>query len=187
MVTNCSVRTVHARHLLMENGVVYCCDGWGHGRILVWDGPVRKERCSGIAAPHAAHIVMAPNEIVINCHGKGHLPETDEEVSKPTMFRVPSDEPSRLSAISEICMASWEKFAEAYAEYGDGAADETALAGQWADLYRKINKLKRSMWAGDNTYLTRESAATILHDLVGHAWLALEMLERGETGGRAAD
>lgn len=73
----------------------------------------------------------------------------------------------------------WEGFADAYTEYGPGAADVTGLAGQWADLYRKIMKLKRGMWDREGfDYLTRESAEEILKDLIGHAFLAWDQYNR---------
>jgi hypothetical protein len=84
-------------------------------------------------------------------------------------------------------MSEWRRnFAEAYTEYGPGAADETGLAGQWADMFRKIMKLKRSLWSGESGYLKRETEREILLDLISHAFLALEMIERGQTGGRTS-
>lgn len=78
----------------------------------------------------------------------------------------------------------WQDFAEAYTEYGPGAADVTGLAGQWADLFRKVMKLKRAFWEGDASYLVREREAEILRDLISHAFMALEMVERRLPGGR---
>lgn len=76
------------------------------------------------------------------------------------------------------------RFAEGYAEYGPGAADVLGLAGQWGDLHRKIMKLKRAMWSGEDGYLTREAEGDILRDIIGHSLLALEMYSRGLEPGR---
>ena len=89
-----------------------------------------------------------------------------------------------LASLDRI-ISSWRhNFEVAYIEYGPHAADETGLAGQWADLHRKVRKLKPAMWEGDATHLRRESMEEILQDIMGHALLALEMLDRGITPGR---
>jgi hypothetical protein len=89
-----------------------------------------------------------------------------------------------LSRFQSIQDEWWEGFAAAFTEYGPGAADETGLAGQWADLHRKVRKLKRAMWEGDEDYLEREGMREILMDLAGHVFLALELIDRGQVGGR---
>lgn len=78
----------------------------------------------------------------------------------------------------------WFQFLEAYAEYGSRAADELGLAGQWGDLHRKVKKLKAPLWQGDSTRLTRETPRQVLFDIIGHALLAIDMLDRGFEGGR---
>lgn len=91
-----------------------------------------------------------------------------------------------LKPYLEIMQDAWARFVVAYAEYGDSSKEETGLAGQWADLYRKIMKLKAPLWAGEKGRLTRENEKDILCDLIGHSLLALEMLQRGAEGGRGA-
>lgn len=91
-----------------------------------------------------------------------------------------------LQQFSALAKLWWDQFQAAYIEYGPGAADETGLAGQWGDLHRKVKKLKRFMWEGDAAHLTRETPEEILIDLIGHCFLALEMLGRGSTGGRSS-
>lgn len=90
------------------------------------------------------------------------------------------------SAYLTILQDAWARFAEANAEYGDSSKSETGLAGQWADLYRKVMKLKATFWAGEKGRLTRENEKDVLCDLIGHALLALKMVEDGETGGTSA-
>lgn len=106
---------------------------------------------------------------------------------------IPRDWATRQVAVEnalkrfDVLIQEWrEAFTEGYTEYGPGAADETGLAGQWADLYRKVMKLKRAFWEGDPSYLTRETEAEILRDMISHSFLALEMLSRKMTGGRTS-
>ncbi len=93
------------------------------------------------------------------------------------------DLPELPDAFLRVAMAALEAFAEGYAEYGEGAADGEGLAGQWGDMKRKIMKLRGVMWTGKQK-LTRETPQEVLRDIIGHALLALEMMERGFTGGR---
>lgn len=85
----------------------------------------------------------------------------------------------------QILESEWiRQFTARYLEYGEGAADELGLAGQWGDLHRKVNKLKRQLWLGDDRVPTRESPREILLDIIGHAFLAIDMIDRSMTGGR---
>lgn len=97
----------------------------------------------------------------------------------------PVGSPTQLSDFRQMLEGWWTEFAEAYIEYGPGAADETGLAGQWADLHRKVRKLKRLMWEGEEGYLSRESEEEILRDIISHAFLAMEMLRRVRHGERS--
>lgn len=59
-------------------------------------------------------------------------------------------------------------------DYGEGEAEFLGPAGQFAEIYRKIPKLKRSMWEGKT--LNGEQPAEILMDLMAHCALAVSML-----------
>lgn len=48
--------------------------------------------------------------------------------------------------------------------------------GQFADIWRKIMKLKAALW--DRQTLTGEQPREILLDLIGHCYLALAMIDR---------
>lgn len=98
------------------------------------------------------------------------------------MFHIPVDQCTLFDALQ----SSWERFSNKYKEYEPGAADETGLAGQWADLHRKVRKLKRAFWEGEEGYLTTEGEEEILDDLLGHVLLCKEMIARGMRGGRRA-
>lgn len=94
------------------------------------------------------------------------------------------DLPELPDAYIQAMREALERFAEGYAEYGPGAADPEGLAGQWGDMKRKIMKLRPVFWSGQDR-LTRETPRVVLQDIIGHALLALEMLDRGFEGGRS--
>lgn len=57
-------------------------------------------------------------------------------------------------------------------------ADVLGVRGQYADIWRKIAKLKKALWDGEE--LTGEQPREILLDLIGHAFLTIDMLDRTE-------
>lgn len=56
------------------------------------------------------------------------------------------------------------------------AADLLGSRGQFADLWRKIPKLKRAMW--DKLPLEGEPVEEILMDFIGHAFLSLDFVKK---------
>lgn len=66
-------------------------------------------------------------------------------------------------------------------DYGD-TADDLGAPGQYAELHRKIGKLKRSLWEGE--ILHGEQPDEILLDLVGHCFLALRHFRQSNYGGK---
>ena len=63
-------------------------------------------------------------------------------------------------------------FAQKNKDYGNNAG-ELGLRGQFADIWRKIAKLKKSMWDGEE--LLFEGTDEIILDLIGHLFLSLNM------------
>ena len=61
-----------------------------------------------------------------------------------------------------------------YQAEGVFTADALGAAGQFADLWRKIPKLKKAMW--DREELVGEQAEEILMDFFGHVMLAIGYL-----------
>lgn len=55
-------------------------------------------------------------------------------------------------------------------------ADVLGIPGQFAEIWRKIWKLKKGMWDGAD--LVGESVREILLDLIGHCFLAIDMIDR---------
>lgn len=137
-------------------------------------------RRSLIAEPHDGHPWFS----------EGHIPtrvfDCDGWLAMPALAAAASTHDSLPLAYQDAAEEALARFAEAFAEYGDSSRDETGLAGQWADLYRKIMKLKAPFWNGEAERLTRETEKVVLQDLIGHALLAIVMIECGKEGGRGA-
>lgn len=68
-----------------------------------------------------------------------------------------------------------EKFNEKNKDYGD-TSYLLGVKGQFADMHRKMGKLKRALW--DDIELNGEDEIEILRDLVGHALLTIDFLEQ---------
>lgn len=69
------------------------------------------------------------------------------------------------------------QFAESNVHYGDDAHGDLGPAAQFVDINRKVRVLRRAFWEGKPT--TRESPRQVLLDLIGHCFLAVELLDRG--------
>jgi hypothetical protein len=65
-------------------------------------------------------------------------------------------------------------------DYGERSgiftADLLGSRGQFAEIWRKVPKLKKGMW--DEEPLENESVTEILQDLIGHCLLALDYLDK---------
>lgn len=79
--------------------------------------------------------------------------------------------------IMERILSEWrDKFLEANADYGE-TYESLGAAGQFAEIWRKVPKLKRAMWDGKT--LNREQPREVLMDLIGHCFLAIHLLDHG--------
>ena len=63
------------------------------------------------------------------------------------------------------------------ADYGD-TGDALGIQGQYAELWRKIGKLKGPMW--EDRQLTHEQPVEILQDLIGHCIKAIDYYQQEE-------
>lgn len=87
--------------------------------------------------------------------------------------------------IMEDHLKRWfQLFMEKQIDYGD-RGDDLGLAGQYAEIHRKIGKLKRAMWDGFD--LTGEQMDEVLLDLIGHCFLSLRYINHNNTGGKGKD
>lgn len=122
--------------------------------------------------PHRAHSCYGVSEAFADAPSASLAPE---EQVKAQM--------RGLSRIMDLNIEWWNQFKVAYEAYGEGAADFQGIAGQWGDLYRKTMYLRNWAWAGGQEP-TRETPRAVLLDIIGHAFLAIEMIDRGMPGGR---
>lgn len=88
-----------------------------------------------------------------------------------------------LRNIAIQLMPEWlSLFSQKNKDYGNNAK-ELGLRGQFADIWRKVAKLKRSMWDGEE--LQFEGTEEIIMDLIGHLFLSLNMMRVAEEAERA--
>lgn len=79
--------------------------------------------------------------------------------------------------IGEVVLPDfWDSFLKKNADYGD-SYQSLGAAGQFGEIWRKVPKLKRSMWDGHK--LTGEQPREILMDLIGHCLLAIRLIDSG--------
>lgn len=86
------------------------------------------------------------------------------------------DNPTTFDYIMDDLIPEWQVlFSSKHGDYGDGAT-YLGTAGQFADIYRKVTKLKRSLWDGEA--LNGEQPREVLLDLIGHCFLTIDMIDR---------
>lgn len=78
---------------------------------------------------------------------------------------------------SDLMPQWWEHFNAKNKDYGD-APHELGAKGEYAELYKKMRKLKRGLWDGEE--LAGEQVDEVLLDMIAHCFLALDMLSEGK-------
>lgn len=104
----------------------------------------------------------------------------DAQIVTLTVWQTDSLE---LQAIILKHLVQWATlFAKKNGEYQDGNGSAFTLGerGQFSDMYRKMIKLKAALWDGHEDQLSTESVEEILHDMIGHCFLTLEMRRRAD-------
>lgn len=96
---------------------------------------------------------------------KVHLTKSDLVIS----MEAPESENARRIC-TEILPAVLESFFAKNADYGE-TSDSLGVAGQFAELWRKIGKLRGPMWEGK--VMCFEQPDEIVSDLIGHCLLTL--------------
>lgn len=86
------------------------------------------------------------------------------------------DYEDRAKEISDAALGLHLQKAADYADTGD----HLGSAGQYAELWRKIGKLKGPMWDRIPLSSASEPPIEILQDLIGHCIKAIDYLERAE-------
>lgn len=84
--------------------------------------------------------------------------------------------------IRDVLMPEWlEQFQRKAADYNDNQNENhrvLGVRGQFADIWRKIGKLKKALWEGQP--LVGEQPREILMDLIAHCFLTIAMLDEGK-------
>ena len=93
----------------------------------------------------------------------------------------PGDSQELRNIATQLMPEFLHLFAQKNKDYGNNA-QELGLRGQFADIWRKIAKLKKSMWDGEE--LLFEGTDEVIMDLIGHLFLSLNMLRVKEEAER---
>lgn len=68
-------------------------------------------------------------------------------------------------------------FLEKNSGYGDRSAYNLGAMGQFADMNRKMEKLRHILWEGNEA--VGESVEEVLQDLMGHCALTIDFIQKG--------
>ncbi len=86
---------------------------------------------------------------------------------------IQSDQAARIFMQGGALEWALGVFLNRNAEYGDGAHN-LGMRGQYADINRKVIKLKRYLWDGEPVRPGAEDVETIAAELIGHLLLLLD-------------
>lgn len=89
---------------------------------------------------------------------------------------MPHDDPVLPEHLANIWFEAAQLAARKMVDYGDASHYYLGSKGQFAEMYRKMPKVKREMW--DGIKLEGESLREVLMDLMSHCALAIDCLER---------
>lgn len=116
-----------------------------------------------------------------------------------TEIELPAENPARIHGriqvqvhdetprqIDELLTNDFERFIQLFnertIEYGDHAF-LLGSRGQFADMSRKMGKLKTGIWDDNHGALVSEGVEEVVLDMIGHCFLTLQCLRReGKTG-----
>jgi hypothetical protein len=99
----------------------------------------------------------------------------DEFEDKGVLISSSEKDSPELRNIGLHLLPEWLRlFAEKNADYGSGFSNELGIRGQYSDIHRKVGKLRRAMWEGEE--LEFEGTEEIILDLIGNLFLTLNML-----------
>lgn len=90
----------------------------------------------------------------------------------------PHDTSHQVQQVTEDFREFIQLFDQKNREYGSENAFVLGSAGQFADIWRKIGKLKTALWDKKPEQLTSEGTEEIIHDLMGHLFLTLQCLRK---------
>lgn len=96
---------------------------------------------------------------------------------------IQSDQAARIFSEGGVLEWTLAVFLQRNAEYGDGAHN-LGSRGQYADINRKVIKLKRYLWDGEPVRPGAEDVETIAAELIGHLLLLLDELRQPDSDGK---
>ena len=102
---------------------------------------------------------------------KVQLMETGKNATYKIELPLPASQ--QAARVYDLAAKVLSRFNEKNRDYGD-TSYALGVKGQYADMHRKMGKLKRGLW--DGLELQQEGSEEILADLVGHALLTLDFL-----------
>ncbi len=127
-------------------------------------------------APIAPEWGMRPDH-VFSVHGGL------EEIGNVFLKRFPQTELAKR-IMKYHAPAALDHFIERNGEYGDDDDFNLGSRGQYVDISRKVQKLKRRMWDGQPEPDGAESTRTVVMELIGHLLMTMDYLdsEAGDEG-----
>jgi hypothetical protein len=84
--------------------------------------------------------------------------------------------PQARRIIVDVLPLFVHRFVRKSLHYGPKNANVLGPAGQFADIWRKIEPLKRALWEGIPPVAGSEPPEEICNDLIGHLFLTIDML-----------
>jgi len=82
-----------------------------------------------------------------------------------------------MQYISGTLLGEWlAEFEANNREYGD-MHTELGVRAQYVDMHRKMGKLRKALWDGEDTSAWRENPREIVMDLIGHCFLMVERMD----------
>lgn len=122
-------------------------------------------------------------------NAEDYFDEIDPLLTGHTLVSLDLGNPRATETIQDILgpdrpglLQDWVAlFVKKQADYGD-SADDLGAPGQYAELHRKMGKLKRALW--DGKVLEGEQPDEVLFDLIGHCFLAIRHLRKNNYGGK---
>lgn len=133
----------------------------------------------------AARAAYVPPWHVAPGHGETDETCDDEMLDRwcfPWTLAIAPPSSTAASIFSEegALQQTLEHFLGRNQEYGDGS-NELGIKGQYADINRKVIKLKRYLWDGEPVKLGAETPEVIAKELVGHLLILIDGLVFGES------
>jgi hypothetical protein len=156
-----------------------------------------------IIAQHAAHFATGPNLSGVTAQASGEdaagvarIAEAGRRAYDGYEEAQADDEPSMMwlrigldaskipphtqEILREVVAPALERWITKNVEYGD-TADVLGSKGQFADINRKVGKLKRLMWDDDvPAWAVSEPVEEVLQDLIGHCLLSIHYRRAGK-------